>query len=199
MVCPASSHQHYSHHRLLFFLSMSEHVWWRACWEKDTDTPTHMYTGNGENYKNELLFTSQRSQETKRYIQNLCLRGLGLLHTYRETNEWGGYRHMQQSSSQGNAWFAGRRLLIRCLIGPRCHHLWILILMSNKNDPILLSTAHSSRELLTTNIRRRIPVIFYCRFSHIKVPLLKPCRCVGDHHACRFVWLVCTRVWNKTW
>jgi len=43
-----------------------------------------MYMGNGENYKNELLFTSQRSQETKRYIQNLCLRGLGLLHTYRE-------------------------------------------------------------------------------------------------------------------
>jgi hypothetical protein len=43
-----------------------------------------MYMGNGENYKNELLFPSQRSQETKRYIQNLCLRGLGLLHTYRE-------------------------------------------------------------------------------------------------------------------
>jgi hypothetical protein len=43
-----------------------------------------MYMGNGENYKNELLFTSQRSQETKRYIQNLCLSGLGLLHTYRE-------------------------------------------------------------------------------------------------------------------
>lgn len=43
-----------------------------------------MYTGNGENYKNQLLFYFSKVSGDKRYTQNLCLRGLGLLHTYRE-------------------------------------------------------------------------------------------------------------------
>jgi hypothetical protein len=46
-----------------------------------------MYTGNGENYKNELLFTSQRSQETKRYIQNCVLGALACcIRTERQMN-----------------------------------------------------------------------------------------------------------------
>jgi hypothetical protein len=34
--------------------------------ERKTDTPTHMYMGNGENYKNELLFTSPKVSGDKK-------------------------------------------------------------------------------------------------------------------------------------
>ncbi len=92
----------------------------------------------------------------------------------------------------------GRRLLIRCLIGPRCH-LWTLLLISNENDSILLATAQGCQELLTSDIGRRISLICGCRFPNFKVPLFKPCRCVSEHHACGFVGFVCTRVSKEAW